>query len=74
MTYRRCVRCFGGAVTGCRVALGLTQKQLGHKAHLKEVTIQSLEKGRRAPSFGTILRLARALNVMPDALMDDISL
>jgi DNA-binding XRE family transcriptional regulator len=44
----------------------LTQDQLAEEAGLSLPTISALEQGQRAPSWDTVLRLAKALGVDPN--------
>ena len=49
---------------------GLTQDQLAALTGLDQTTISGLELGRaRSPRFDTVMRLAKALDVNPEALM-----
>jgi transcriptional regulator with XRE-family HTH domain len=48
----------------------LTQEQLAQEAGLNRVTIWQLETGIRNPQLSTIRRLAEALGVPPEHLME----
>jgi transcriptional regulator with XRE-family HTH domain len=48
----------------------LTQEQLAQEAGLNRVTIWQLETGIRNPQLSTIRRLAEALQVPPEQLME----
>jgi transcriptional regulator with XRE-family HTH domain len=48
----------------------LTQEQLAREAGLNRVTIWQLETGIRNPQLSTIRRLAEALGVSPEQLME----
>ena len=48
----------------------LTQEQLAQEAGLNRVTIWQLETGIRNPQLSTIRRLAEALGVQPEQLME----
>ena len=48
----------------------LTQEQLAQEAGLNRVTIWQLETGVRNPQLSTIRRLAEALGVTPDQLLE----
>jgi transcriptional regulator with XRE-family HTH domain len=49
----------------------LTQAELSLKANVSMPTIARLERGDKNASFRTIKRLARALDISPEALIDD---
>ena len=53
-----------------RVELGLTQLQLAHKADLSEAAVRSYELGVRNPKVEHRKRLAKALGVHPEYLID----
>lgn len=46
-----------------RIARGLTQRELAHKAGVSQVQLSRLENGKRRPQAATRSRLARALHV-----------
>ena len=49
-----------------REAAGLTQKELGSASGLSDSSIQRIETGsRRTPSWDTLCKIARALNIHP---------
>ncbi|MBI4539886.1 MAG: helix-turn-helix transcriptional regulator [Gemmatimonadetes bacterium] len=48
---------------------GLTQSQLGEKAGLSAAAVSQLESGERKPNFATIVHLAKALSMTPNAIM-----
>ncbi len=59
-------------ITALRKALGLTQKRLAELAATSRVTISQLETARRPnPSSALMARIARALGVKMDYLLDD---
>ena len=49
----------------------LTQKELGARAGLTELTISKIETGQQTPRPSTIRKLASALDVKPTDLIDD---
>jgi transcriptional regulator with XRE-family HTH domain len=52
-----------------RKIAGLTQRELGQRAHVDPTIISGLERGtRRSASYATLVRLARALNCEPEEL------
>lgn len=54
-----------------RKALGMTQVQLAHLAHVAQADIVSFEKGRRLPSIGQAKRIALTLGLKVEALFTD---
>ena len=64
-------RAFGEAVRESRVALGLSQEDLGFEAEMDRTYVSGIERGVRNPTVRTIARLARALQTRPSALMKD---
>jgi transcriptional regulator with XRE-family HTH domain len=46
-----------------RVCRGVTQVELAQRAQLSPIFIAKVEAGERMPSWDTLARLARALNV-----------
>lgn len=52
-----------------RTELGLTQTQLSELSGIAQARIAVLESGKHVPTLDTIVRLARALKVPPDALL-----
>lgn len=59
---------FGQLVAAHRRRLGWTQRKLAEAAELDEDTIGRIELGRRGVSFGTIEKLAKALQIDPAEL------
>lgn len=51
----------GARVLARRSALGLTQAQVGERAHLPESTVMRLETGHSSASVVLLLRIAAAL-------------
>ena len=54
-----------------RRAKGLKQEDLAAAAGVSQSTIVRLESGQNEPTFGTALRIARALGVSPLDLWDE---
>jgi len=54
-----------------RKALGMTQAQLAHLAHIAQADIVSFEKGGRLPTIGQAKRIALALGLKVEALFTD---
>jgi transcriptional regulator with XRE-family HTH domain len=63
---------FGATVRRLRRAAGLTQEQLGERCKMDLSAISRLERGQRNPRLDTLVRLARALDVPPAALLEDV--
>jgi XRE family transcriptional regulator, regulator of sulfur utilization len=59
----------GEAITVLRAERGLSQEQLADVAHLHITHIGGIERGTSNPSFETLLKLARALEITPGALL-----
>lgn len=55
-----------------RTAAGLSQEALGQRCSLHRTEISLLERGRRDPRLDTIVKLARALEVVPSVLLHEI--
>lgn len=53
----------------CRLAAGLTQRQLAQVMGGSQATVGQLERGQRGAYPGTIARLCDALGVAPDDLL-----
>ena len=64
---------FGENLRAQRARVGLSQERLGFACNLHRTEISLLERGEREPRLSTIVRLARALDVPPGALLDGIS-
>jgi transcriptional regulator with XRE-family HTH domain len=63
---------FGKNLRRCRAGAGISQEELGFRASLHRTEIGLLERGRREPRLGTIVRLASALRVSFNMLLDGI--
>ena len=55
-----------------RQAAGLSQEQLADKTGLHPTEISRLERAAREPRLGTMLRLARGLDISIEKLVADI--
>jgi transcriptional regulator with XRE-family HTH domain len=55
-----------------REARELSQEELGYRCGLHRTAISLLERGRREPRLGTIVKLAAALETTPEALFAGI--
>jgi len=54
---------FGEVIQKLRAEKGLTQEALALEAGTERSHISALERAEKGPNLGTILRLARALNM-----------
>jgi transcriptional regulator with XRE-family HTH domain len=63
---------FAATLRELRLARELSQEALGDAAGLHMTEISRLERGRREPRLGTIVRLARALGVPASELLKGI--
>lgn len=60
---------FAARLKQTRLSAGLTRQQLGNKLQLSANGIGQYEIGRREPSLGGLVRLAKILNVSTDWLL-----
>lgn len=51
---------------------GLSQEQLAHRSGLHPTEVSRLERARREPRLGTIVRLAHGLGIGADELLKGI--
>lgn len=64
-------KAFGRRLRALREGKGLTQAALGEAAGgMQDTAIARLEAGKRTPSWDTVLALAEALGVTPDAFLE----
>lgn len=66
---RAVAECFGANLVAAREAAGVSQEELGVRADLHRTEISQLERGLRVPRIDTLIKLAGALEVSPDALL-----
>jgi len=59
----------GEAIQAARLRAGLTQVELAAKARISQTHLSRLESGRKAPSLGSLRRLARLLKLNLAALV-----
>lgn len=64
----------GNRIKEARKKIGLTQKQLAQKLNVSQAMIGQYENGLRKPKFETILKIAEALEVPVDSLIESVSL
>lgn len=69
---RRTAVLFGAVLRRERVAAGLTQEALAEAAEVHPTHVSRLERGQRAPSLETVLRLAAALGQDPAAWVAEV--
>ena len=62
-------RVFGRHLRALRESRGLTQGQLAERCGASRPQIANLEAGNNAPTLGTLLRLAKALECEPSRLL-----
>jgi len=69
---RRAAVLFGAVLRRDRTGAGFTQEGLAEAAGLHHTFVSRLERGERAPSLETVLRLADALGVSPTGWVDEV--
>ncbi len=62
----------GANLRVARVHAGLSQETLGYEADVDRAAISVYERGGRGPNLRTVLKLARALEVRPAALLGGV--
>ena len=67
------VQLLGDDVRRQRKLKGLTQEQLAFEASIERSYVSDLERGQRNPSVQALGRLAEALGVRPDTLLNEES-
>jgi transcriptional regulator with XRE-family HTH domain len=63
---------FGVNLRAARKQAGLSQEALAYEAEVDRAAISVYERGRREPNLRTVLKLARALQLSPVALLDGV--
>lgn len=63
---------FGSNLARCRKRSGLSQEQLWFRAEVHKTSLSDLERGLIIPRIGTVLRVAGALGVTPNDLVEGI--
>jgi transcriptional regulator with XRE-family HTH domain len=53
----------GGAIRAFRNERGLSQEELGHRSQIHPTWISHIESGRNNPAWGSVRRIAAALEV-----------
>lgn len=64
---------FGKNLTRCRRQADLSQEELGIRASLHRTEIGILERGARLPRIDTLVKLAGALSIPPERLLEGIA-
>ena len=62
---------FGRVLREQRLALGVSQEDLAHRANLERAHVGRIERGENQPTLWVILKLAEGLGVKPGALVDE---
>jgi transcriptional regulator with XRE-family HTH domain len=62
-------RLFGLNLARCRIAVGLSQEELGVRASMHRTAVGQLERGERVPRADTVVKLAGSLDVPPEVLL-----
>jgi transcriptional regulator with XRE-family HTH domain len=62
---------FGLKIRQCRKQIGLSQEELANKTEIHRTYIGGIERGERNPTLLMILRLAQALQVRPQQLLEE---
>ncbi len=63
---------FGEIIRERRTARDLSQREFTALTDLERSTIAYIELGKRQPSLATIMELARALDLLPSELMQEM--
>jgi transcriptional regulator with XRE-family HTH domain len=63
---------FGANLRTARKGAGLSQEALAYEAEVDRAAISVYERGGREPNLRTVLKLARALQLSPVALLDGV--
>lgn len=64
---------FGANLYRSRKRAGLSQEALGFAADLHRTEVGLLERGQRLPKIDTLVKLAGALGIPPEALLEGIA-
>lgn len=62
---------FGETIRSYRKKVGMSQEKLAEKADLHHNYIGEVERGEKAATIDTILKIAKALGVHPGHLFDE---
>ncbi len=61
---------FGAAVREARLAVGIAQEELAHKAGIERSHMGKIERGEHMPTLALALKVARALGISAASLVD----
>jgi len=64
---------FAANLRSCRQAQGLSQEELAAGCEIHRTEVSLLERGGREPRLEMLVKLARALDTTPEALLEGIS-
>lgn len=64
---------FAANLVRCRRAAGISQEELGFQAGVHRTGISLFERGRCTPRIDTLVKLAGALEVSPEELLEGIT-
>lgn len=64
--------CFAENLKALRLAAGLSPEELADRADLHRTQISKFERGETRPLLGSLVRLAGALRVDPDDLLEGV--
>jgi transcriptional regulator with XRE-family HTH domain len=65
---------FGNVLKQLRSDKGLSQEELGFESGYHRTYISMLERGKKSPSLKTIFQLAKALDVEPSYIMEQLQI
>ena len=58
----------GSRIRAVRKDRGVTQQELAHQTGLPVKTVRDIERGRKNPSYETVIRLLNRLGISPDTV------
>jgi transcriptional regulator with XRE-family HTH domain len=63
---------FGDVLEGARKRRNLTLQVVAERSHISSAHLVALERGRREPKLGTLIRIALAVGVSPVWLLEEV--
>ncbi len=69
----RDLKIVGKTIRQLREAFGISQEELAYRAGLHRTYIGGVERGERNLGVENLIRIARALDVSPTALLENVS-
>lgn len=69
----RDIEIVGKTIRQLREAIGISQEELAYRAGLHRTYIGGVERGERNLGVENLIRIARALEVSPTALLENVS-